>query len=147
MPLKFSTSVVGKPNFSNLVNSIKNPTGILRRIKTIRETAFRDSIRRNLDASGKRLTPLSAKYAAYKRRKVGKQPIRVFTGKMVNSYRSYIRGKRLFEVIDDPKAVFHQEGTGRIPQRKLLPTSFDDMPKKVRQEILEVVIDEIEKSL
>jgi len=76
---------------------------------------------------------LSPRYAAYKLAKVGPQPILVFTGRMRQSLIERT-GDNIREIGTDsmkwgtstPYAIFHQRGTSKMPQRKIIDLTEDD---------------------
>ena len=77
--------------------------------------------------------PLSPKYAAYKLSKVGSQPILVYTGRMRQSLIEKT-GDNIREIGTDrmrwgtstPYAIWHQRGTSKMSQRKIIDLTEDD---------------------
>ena len=83
--------------------------------------------------------PLSPQYAAWKFAQVGAQPIMVFTGRLKRSLIE--RGaNNIREISSDqmkwgtsiktakgaPYPIFHQRGTSRMPQRRIIDLTEDD---------------------
>lgn len=128
MPISFRTYLRKNIDLDAIAKEIQQPTKLLREIQAYRKEKFQGQIRTNRDASGKPLARLSPAYAREKYRAVGRKPIRVRSGDMVNSYRSRVYRDRVIETVEDYKAIFFQEGTDNMVQRKLLPESFEDMP-------------------
>lgn len=81
---------------------------------------------------GSRWHALNPDYAAWKRAQVGPEPILVFTGDMrdaaVDPNAVQVTSRRLVYEIDDPKAIYHQEGEGSLPVRKIV-----DLPMTERR--------------
>ena len=131
-------------DLKKVMREVKRPTKTLRAIGGVRRDDFNYIIDRNLDPSHKKVARLSP---AYRRVKPPGKKIRELTGDLIASYRQKIRGNELIEELTDPKASFHQEGTRNIPQRKMLPTEFNEMTSRVRKKILSILADTIIKNL
>lgn len=85
---------------------------------------------------GTRWAPLSPAYRAYKQRVRPGKTLLVFDGDLRRAASRPSRSQTptsLSLTIDDPKAVYHQEGTGRMPAR---PIVFGDpLPAEARREL------------
>ena len=74
-------------------------------------------------------------------------PVSMFlTGEMLGSLKFIERGKRLFLQFDDKKALWHHEGKGRLPKRRLLPTRRGDtFNKRITQIIIKALKNAVRK--
>ena len=75
-----------------------------------------------------RWQPLDPDYERWKRSQVGEMPILVYTGEMfaaATDRRSVtVTAKRMVYEVDDPKAIYHQKGSGNLPVRRLVDLSL-----------------------
>lgn len=81
--------------------------------------------------SGARWHPLSVAYARWKEANFGARPILVATGSMRaaaldKAQAVLITAHRMLYEIHDDKAAWHQKGSGRNPQRKLVDLTIAD---------------------
>lgn len=142
--VKVKVTVKGLPDLSTMSRDLKDPNKFLHNVQAIRRSSFYINIADGKDSSGKKFTPLSSKYAKYKKKKVGSKPILSFSGSMIASYDSEVEGNQLIEQVKSPIAIFHQEGTGRLPKRSLLPDAWEDIPLRERKEILKAADEFVE---
>lgn len=130
MPVVINIKVNNIPNYAGLSDALKHPTEMLNKLSQFRRSAFFANIATGIDASGNPVAPLSEPYRTYKERKYGKRAIRVASGKMQSTYDSVVSSDRLTESISSNYAQYHQQGTRKMPQRKLLPESWEDLSAK-----------------
>lgn len=136
-----------KLDFEGLSDSLRQPTDMLKALQTFRRNAFYANIATGLDATGKKVKPLSEPYGTVKYKRYGKRPVRVASGEMQASYDSEVMGNTLIESLSSPIAVYHQDGTEKMPQRQLLPESWSDLSSKERKAIESLVTNQLEKVL
>lgn len=139
MSVTIKIKVENIPNFNKLYEELKNPTALLKDLQTFRRNAFYAKIASGQDATGKPVAKLSEPYAKIKKKRWGKRSIRVASGKMQASYDSEVIGNKLIESIDSPIAIYHQEGTSKMPQRKLLPESWEELNQKEKTAIMKLL--------
>lgn len=87
------------------------------------------------DPEGDRWADLAPSTLAQKRRLGYPDKILTRTGKMRKSVRVAVSGRNLIFAIASPYAIFHQEGTKKMPQRKILglpPTRLNKLGGLVR---------------
>lgn len=74
--------------------------------------------------------PLSPRYAAWKAAHYPGRPILVLTGQMkraaLDTRALQVTPRRLTYQIDDPKALYHQVGAGRLPVRRVVDLTGHD---------------------
>jgi len=89
------------------------------------------------DVKGKRFAPLKQSTIKQKQRQ-GKIPYKILrdTGQMLNSlnYKTFPGGVVIG--YDVPYAIYHEYGTRKMAQRKILPTEIDELPIKEIQDIV-----------
>ena len=72
-------------------------------------------------------------------------PVSMFlSGEMLGSLKLIEKGKRLFLQFDDKKAAWHQNGEGRFPKRKLLPTKRGETFNK---RIVQIIIKALKQAV
>lgn len=147
MPVTITIKVQNIPKFSELAEELKSPTELLIELQTFRRSAFFANIASGLDASGNKVAPLSKAYAVIKYKKHGKRPVRVAIGNTQATYDSDVIGNKLIESLDSDIAIFLQEGTSKMPQRKLLPESWDDLSARERKAIESLLTKQVDKIL
>ena len=130
--IKFDFS--GLLDLRNIAEQIRSASGSLRPLFENKGEELKEAI---AEASTKRVEsqqgypPLNASYEARKRRLVGSRPILVFSGEMLEGLRDgrafdldLVNSQEISVTITDPKAKFHQQGAGSLPQRPVLePTA------------------------
>jgi len=147
VPIVVTIKVKNPYDFKALSTELKNPTELLTELQTFRRSAFFANIASGLDASGKKVAPLSEPYRTNKKKKYGQRAIRVASGNMQASYDSVVSGNKLVESMSSEIAIFHQEGTSKMPQRKLLPESWSDLSAKEQKAIKNLLTDQVDKIL
>lgn len=80
---------------------------------------------------------------AIKNRWIKKQrvsPVNLYlTGEMMGSLEAVESGEKLFLRFNDKKARYHQDGTSKMPQRKLFPEQGEVFTKRITQLILKAL--------
>lgn len=94
-------------------------------------------------AFGEKWARLSYPYSYYKSKKWGSAGVLIASGKMRSGWKLYTAADNLVVKIEDaPYATYHQEGTEKMPQRKLL--KFDDIRlRKIR----DIIIDSLNRRI
>ena len=123
------------PNLSAISDQIQDCEPLMSKIGQIRRVSFYNMIATGKAPKGDAVAPLSAKYADYKRKKVGKKEIRVFRGDTIGSYNNVASGDTLTETVSSKAAIYLQKGTSKMPKRALLPESWNDMSPKDQKAI------------
>jgi hypothetical protein len=65
------------------------------------------------------------------------------TGKMLDSLRLFVRNGKALLQFDDKKALWHNDGTNKLPERKLLPTGSSD---KFNKRITDLLVSALKKA-
>lgn len=97
--------------------------------------------------------PLSPRYAAYKEARYGSKPIMVISGLLKESltgdnpyYFEKIEPLRLTFGSTVPYGIYHQTGTSKMPQRKLINLNENDK-KRVTKTIQKWMVQQIDKKM
>lgn len=121
-------------NLSAVSSQLKTPTKFLNDLQDYRRVSFYETIASGRTPSGKRVAPLTPKYAKQKKKRWGSRPIRVASGDTQASYDSVVSGNTLTETVEGA-AVYLQKGTSKMVARPLLPESWGDLSSKEKKEI------------
>jgi len=72
--------------------------------------------------------------------KQGVSPVNLkLTGEMLGSIRTFEKGEKLYLEFEDKKAWYHQDGTSKMPQRKLVPEEGETFTKRITQLLLKAL--------
>lgn len=107
---------------------IERPTPLLNEWRDYRTAEFNNQMDSGIDPYGVSVAPLSAMYAIAKAKEYGGKPIREASGSTRSTYKCEVQGNQVVETVSGKVAGFLQEGTSKMPARKLLPDS--GMPAK-----------------
>ena len=86
---------------------------------------------KQLDVKGKEFAPLKPSTIKQKKRQ-GKESYKILrdTGQLLNSLNSHTEFNKIIIGYSVPYAKYHQNGTRKMAQRKILPTEIDEIPSK-----------------
>jgi hypothetical protein len=90
--------------------------------------SYRSAIKKGYLGSNKRPSPVSM----------------FLSGEMLGSLKLIEKGKRLFLQFDDKKAAWHQNGKGKLPKRKLLPSKRGETFNK---RIVQIIIKALKQAV
>jgi phage gpG-like protein len=134
--IHFEISVDGEVQLSRALSRFGDRLFHMRPFFATAAEQVQKSVAAQFDAQGGRTggwRPLSPRYAAYKLAQVGSKPILEYSGRMRRSLTG--QGGDSIRELDDnhlrwgtrtPYAIYHQRGTRRMPQRRIIDLTEDD---------------------
>lgn len=117
---------------------LKNQSILMDEIGDYWEGRVLEGFRKETDPYGKKWKPLSPATIAAKERKNYPRNILVASGNMKRKLKITVKRKSVRIQIGFPSR-FHQRGTPRIPQRKIIPEN--QIPKRDLRNIQDIIID------
>lgn len=142
--IRFEVTVDGEKQLDRALSRFGDHLGDMRPFFQKASEMISSAVEEQFETEGSRTSgwaPLSPRYAAWKMAQVGNQPILVFTGRMKksligegpDSIREADRDQLRWGT-SVPYAIFHQRGTSRMPQRRII-----DLTEQDRQDLMKAL--------